>query len=83
VRGAERGGLVALRLRNVSGDGELRSRETSKTISIPIIDDAYAEGSETLTVTLSNATGASLGTPSSAPVINTDNEDDERAESDQ
>jgi hypothetical protein len=48
--------------------------ETSKTISIPIIDDAYAEGSETLTVTLSNATGASLGTPSSAPVIISDNE---------
>ena len=33
--------------------------ETSKTISIPIIDDSYAEGTESFTVTLSNATGAS------------------------
>ena len=48
--------------------------ESSKTISIPVIDDAYAEGSESLTVTLSNATGASLGSPHSAPLTITDNE---------
>jgi hypothetical protein len=48
--------------------------ETSKTISIPIVDDAYGEGSESFTVMLSNASGATLGTPSSAPVNITDNE---------
>jgi YVTN family beta-propeller protein len=48
--------------------------ETSRTISIPVIDDAYAEGNETLTLTLSNAVGAGLGSPSSAPVTITDNE---------
>lgn len=31
--------------------------ETSKTISIPIIDDAYADGLESFTVTLSNVSG--------------------------
>jgi len=31
--------------------------ETTKTISIPIIDDAYADGLEVFTVTLSNVTG--------------------------
>jgi hypothetical protein len=35
--------------------------ELSKTIAIPIIDDAYAEGDETFTITLSNITGATLG----------------------
>ena len=48
--------------------------ETSKTILIPVIDDAYAEGSESLTVTLSNATGASLGSPNVATVTINDNE---------
>jgi len=38
--------------------------ETMKTISIPIVDDVYVEQSESLTVTLSNPTGATLGTPS-------------------
>jgi|ERR1700754_760929 len=40
--------------------------ETSKTISIPIVDDTYSEGAETFTLTLSNATGVSLGSPSVA-----------------
>jgi hypothetical protein len=31
--------------------------ETTKTISIPIIDDAYADGLEVFTVTISNVTG--------------------------
>lgn len=48
--------------------------ETSKTISIPIIDDTYAEGNESFTVTLSNATGATLGSPSAATVTIIDNE---------
>ena len=31
--------------------------ETSKSISIPIVDDVYAEGSETFTIALANAVG--------------------------
>ena len=48
--------------------------ETSKTISIPIIDDSYAEGTENLTVMLSNVSGATLGSPSTATIAILDNE---------
>jgi subtilisin-like proprotein convertase family protein len=56
--------------------GTLRfaSGETSKSILIPIVDDVYAEGSENFTVTLSNASGATLGSPSTATVTISDNE---------
>ena len=47
--------------------------ENSKTIAIPIIDDAYTEGDETLTITLSNVTGATLGSPSTATLTIHDN----------
>ena len=44
--------------------------ETQKTFVIPIIQDSYTEGPETLTVNLSNliGTGAAFATPSSATV---------------
>jgi hypothetical protein len=48
--------------------------ETSKTILIPVVDDSYAEGSESFTVNLSNAAGANLGSPSLATVTINDNE---------
>jgi hypothetical protein len=47
--------------------------ETAKTVSIPIVDDVYAEGGETFTITLSNVTGATLGTATATLTI-TDNE---------
>jgi hypothetical protein len=48
--------------------------ELSKTISIPIVDDVYAEGDETLSITLNNVSGAILGSPSSATITIHDNE---------
>ncbi|HKO95919.1 MAG TPA: NF038122 family metalloprotease [Pyrinomonadaceae bacterium] len=48
--------------------------EGSKTIFIPVVNDSYAEGSETFTLTLSNPTGGTLGTPSSAQITIQDNE---------
>jgi uncharacterized repeat protein (TIGR01451 family) len=48
--------------------------ETSKTISIPVTDDVYAEGVENFTLTLSNAIGATLGPLSVATLTINDNE---------
>jgi hypothetical protein len=48
--------------------------ETSRTISIPIVDDAYAEGTESFTVTLTSVTGGILGVPASATVNINDND---------
>jgi len=42
--------------------------ETSKTLQLLINEDMYAEGNESFNVTLSNASGASLGQQSSASV---------------
>jgi hypothetical protein len=47
--------------------------ENSKTIAIPIVDDAYTEGDETFTITLSNVSGATLGSPATATVTIHDN----------
>ncbi len=58
----------------IAGTLQFAAGETSKTFSIPIIDDAYAEGSENFTVTLSSATGSSLGSPSTITVTINDNE---------
>jgi hypothetical protein len=48
--------------------------ETSKTVSIAIIDGAYAEGNETFTLILSNPSGAEIGAQASATVTITDND---------
>ncbi len=48
--------------------------QASKTISIPIVDDSYAEGSENFTITLSNPVGAILSMPNTATITITDNE---------
>ena len=44
--------------------------ETEKTVSVPVLDDAHDEGSETLTLTLSNASGAYLADGSATGTIN-------------
>jgi hypothetical protein len=48
--------------------------ETSKTISIPIVDDAYAEGAESFNLTLSNPTNATLGSPAATVITIADND---------
>jgi len=48
--------------------------ETSKVISIPVIDDAYAEGNESFNLTLSNPTGATLGATAQITITLNDNE---------
>lgn len=48
--------------------------ETSKVISIPVIDDAYAEGNESFTLALSNPTGATLGATAQVTITLNDNE---------
>ena len=47
--------------------------ETAKTVSVPVLDDAHDEGSETLTLTLSNPSGAYLADGTATGTItNTD-----------
>ena len=53
---------------------EFAANETSKSIDVPIIDDAFTEPDETFTVTLGNATGAELGAINSATVTIVDND---------
>jgi uncharacterized delta-60 repeat protein len=48
--------------------------ETSKVVSVLIVDDSYLEGAETFTVTLSSPSGAGLGSPATATVTITDND---------
>jgi hypothetical protein len=47
---------------------------TSKTFSIAIVDDSYAEGTETFRVSLNNPSGATLGAQSTATVTIIDND---------
>ncbi len=48
--------------------------ESSKTISIPLINDVLVEGNETFTITLSSAVGATLGSPATATLTILDND---------
>jgi hypothetical protein len=59
---------------NTVGTLSFSAGETSKTISIPIADDSFAEGAEHFTISLSNASGTTVGPPSSAQVTINDND---------
>ena len=56
------------------GTLQFAASETQKTITIPVIDDAHAEGNETFQVVLSNPSGATLGTPATATLTIQDND---------
>jgi uncharacterized repeat protein (TIGR01451 family) len=56
------------------GTVQFAAGETFKTVIIPIIDDGYGEGNETFAISLSNPTGATLGSPATATVTISDNE---------
>ena len=43
-----------------SGALAFAAGDTEKTVSVPVLDDSHDEGSETLTLTLSNASGARI-----------------------
>ena len=53
---------------------EFAAGEASKNVDVPLIDDAFVEPDETFTVTLGNATGATLGSAISASVTIVDND---------
>jgi len=50
--------------------------ETSKPISVPIVDDSFAEGAagETFNISLQNASGAAIGSPAVATLTINDND---------
>ena len=52
-----------------SGTLTFSAGQTSKTLSVSIADDSENEGDETFTVTLSNASGADLGTKTASGTI--------------
>jgi Calx-beta domain len=58
----------------VVGTFTLAAGEMMKTFDVPIIDDSRHEDNETFSVVLSNPTGATLGSPSTAAVIIIDND---------
>ena len=53
-----------------SGTLTFAAGETAKTVSVPVLNDAHDEGSETLTLTLSNPSGAYLADGTATGTIN-------------
>lgn len=59
----------------VSGTLSFAAGETFKTLSVPVVDDLYVEGNETIKLGLSNPTGgAFLGSPNTLTLTIVDND---------
>ena len=58
----------------VVGTLNFAANETSKSFSIPVVDDSYFENGENFVITLSNPVGTQLGAPSTTIVQISDNE---------
>jgi CSLREA domain-containing protein len=58
----------------VAGTLNFIAGQTSASFDVPLVNDVYVEGPETLTLTLSKPTGGTLGTPSTATLTITDND---------
>jgi hypothetical protein len=56
------------------GTVQFGAGETSRSFSVAVIDDSYAEGNETFTVNLSGTSSATLGTRATATVTIVDND---------
>ncbi|MBC8028587.1 MAG: VCBS repeat-containing protein [Pyrinomonadaceae bacterium] len=69
-------GIASSRCDYISSMGTLNfaADETSRTISISIVNDAYAENSEAFTFTLSNPSGATLGAIATTAITINDND---------
>jgi hypothetical protein len=69
-------GIASSRCDYATTIGTLRfaAGESTKTIFIPLVDDAWAEGTETFTLTLSNPSGTTLGANASAVITLSDND---------
>ncbi|MFZ0061072.1 MAG: Ig-like domain-containing protein, partial [Pyrinomonadaceae bacterium] len=59
---------------NAVGTVRFVANETAKSITIPIVNDSYAEGNESFTLTLSNVVGSGLGAPNTTTITINDNE---------
>src|SRR6266404_1748868 len=59
---------------NTQGTMNFAAGETSKSFSVAIVDDSYAEGTETFTIGLNSPSGATLGAQSTATVTIIDND---------
>lgn len=58
-----------------AGTLQFAAGETFKTLSVPVVDDLYAEGSETIKLSLSNPTGGAFpGSPNVATLTVVDND---------
>jgi hypothetical protein len=69
-------GKASARCDYITASGTLTfgPNENAKTVSILISDDSYAEGPETIAVSLSNPVGATLGSQSTATTVINDND---------